>query len=92
LQISLEKMQPLHYYGNMPVIQRFANCRVRINHKDHPPPHFHVITNDGREALVTINPIKIAQGHVTAREISEVLAWAGKHPAWLDRIFKELQQ
>jgi len=34
----------------MPVIQRFSNCRVRINPKDYLPPHFHVQLNDGRQA------------------------------------------
>lgn len=36
----------------MPVVERFPQCRVRINAKDHPPPHFHVLLNDGREAWV----------------------------------------
>jgi hypothetical protein len=38
----------------MPVVVRFPHCRVRINAKDHPPPHFHVLLNDGREEWVTI--------------------------------------
>jgi len=61
----------------MPLIQRFANCRVRINPKDHPPPHFHVELNDGR---------------VAAREIAEVLAWAKERQAWLAQTFEELQR
>ena len=76
----------------MPVIQRFANCRVRINAKDHPPSHFHVQMNDGREAWVAINPIEIIHGRVVAREIAEVLAWAKERQAWLTQTFEELQQ
>lgn len=76
----------------MPVIQRFANCRVRINAKDHPPPHFHVQMNDGREAWVTINPIEIIHGRVAAREIAQVLAWAKECQTWLAQTFEELQQ
>ena len=78
--------------GRMPVIQRFANCRVRINSKDHQPPHFHVQLNDGREAWVSISPIKIIHGRVATREIAEVLAWAKEHQAWLAQTFEELQR
>lgn len=43
--------------GRMPVIKRFANCVVRINLKDHAPPHFHIVMNDGREAWVKIDTL-----------------------------------
>jgi hypothetical protein len=76
----------------MPVIERFANCRVRINVKDHPPPHFHVLLNDGREAWVTIAGLKIVYGKVSAREIASVLIWAKDHQAQLMAKFEELQR
>jgi hypothetical protein len=76
----------------MPVIERFANCRVKINPWDHPPPHFHVLMNDGREAWVTIAEQKIVYGKVVAREIAEVLAWAAKNRTKLAAKFKELQR
>jgi len=76
----------------MPLIQRFANCRIRINSKHHPPPHFHVLLNDGREAWVTIDPIKIIHGRVALREIAEVLSWAKGRQAWLAQTFEELQR
>jgi hypothetical protein len=76
----------------MAVIQRFTNCRVRIRPKDHPPPHFHVELNDGREAWVRIDPIEIIHGRVAAREITEVLAWAKERQAWLAQTFEELQR
>ena len=76
----------------MPVIQRFANARVRINTRDHPPPHFHVQLNDGREAWVRIAPLEIIHGRVAAREIAEVLAWASERQAWLTQTFEDLQR
>jgi len=76
----------------MPVIERFANCRVRINAKDHPPPHFHVLLNDGREAWVTISELTIVHGKVTAREIGNVLTWAEDNRAILANTFEELQR
>ncbi|WP_234026740.1 DUF4160 domain-containing protein [Melaminivora suipulveris] len=76
----------------MPVLQRFANCRVRMYVKDHPPPHFHVQLNDGREAWVSIRPLQIIHGRVAAREIAEVLAWASERQDWLRDTFEELQR
>ena len=76
----------------MPVVARFPDCRIRINAKDHPPPHFHVLLNDGREAWVTITELKIVHGKVAAREIAEVLAWANENRAMLAARFEELQR
>ncbi len=75
----------------MPVIQRFTHCRVRINAKDHPPPHFHVLMNDGREAWVRIDTQEIIHGKIASREIAEVLAWAKVNREKLAEIFEELQ-
>lgn len=86
-------MQPLHYYQhNMPVIKRFAHCVVRINPKDHAPPHFHVVMNDAREAWVKIDTVEIIHGKVAAREIAEVLTWAKSNRETLAAKFEELQQ
>lgn len=82
----------MHYSDAMPVIKRFTYCRVRINANDHPPPHFHVLMNDGREAWVTIAERKILHGKVAAREITDVLAWASDHQAMLAATFEELQR
>lgn len=76
----------------MPVIQRFPNCRVAINPRDHAPPHFHVVLNDGREAWVAIATMEILHGKVAAREITDVLAWARTNQAMLAQKFEELQQ
>lgn len=75
----------------MPVIQRFSSCRVAINPRDHAPPHFHVVLNDGREAWVAIATLEILHGKVAAREIPDVLAWARTNQAMLTRKFEELQ-
>jgi hypothetical protein len=76
----------------MPVIQRFPQCVVRLNPKDHAPPHFHVIMNDGREAWVRIDSGEIIYGKIAAREISQILDWAKSHRETLAAKFAELQQ
>jgi hypothetical protein len=76
----------------MSVIQHFPHCRVKLKAKDHPPPHVHVLLNDGREAWVTIAELKIDHGKVTAREIADVLAWARVKRTLLATTFEELQR
>lgn len=76
----------------MPVIQRFAQSRLRINANDHPPPHFHVLLNDGREAWITIHGLEIVHGKVVAREIAQELSWAKANRELLARLFEELQE
>jgi hypothetical protein len=73
----------------MPVIQRFATCVVRVNLRDHLPPHFHVVMNDGREALVRIDTLQIIRGKVPDRELVEALAWASKNRLLLMKKFEE---
>lgn len=76
----------------MPVIKRFANCVVRINLKDHAPPHFHIVMNDGRELCVRIDTTEIIHGKVALREVAEVLDWATSNRTFLAAKFEELQQ
>jgi hypothetical protein len=76
----------------MPIIKRFANCRVSINPKDHNPPHFHVRMNDDREAWVAIATLEILHGKVFVREIADVLDWARANCGLLADKFEELQQ
>lgn len=76
----------------MPVVERFSNCRVRINANDHPPPHFHVLMNDGREAWVIIADLQIVYGKVATREISDVVLGCGKPKDAGSQVFMELQQ
>ena len=78
--------------GIMPVIQRFANCLVRINAKDHAPPHFHIVMNDGREAWVRMDTVEIIHGKVAVREVAAVLEWAAANREFLAAKFEELQQ
>lgn len=76
----------------MPLIKRFVHCQIRINLKDHAPPHFHVLMRDGREALIAISDLKILRGKVSGRDLSEVLQWAADNKDILLDKFKELQK
>lgn len=58
----------------MPTIKRFATCRIELRFRDHLPPHVHVLTGDGRDAMVIIHAPSIV-GPVKRHEIREALAW-----------------
>jgi len=73
----------------MPLIQRFLDCAVFINTRDHNPPHFHVRMSDGREVLVVIANFDIISHDVSKREIREVLSWAENNKGLLFAKFKE---
>jgi Domain of unknown function (DUF4160) len=76
----------------MPVIKRFHNCALRINFKDHAPPHFHIVMNDGREVWVKIDTLEIIRGKIAQREIADALAWAATQHSFLSAKFEELQE
>jgi len=73
----------------MPVIHRFSFCVVRINLRDHLPPHFHVVMKDGREVWVRIDNLQVIHGKVPARELVDVMAWARKNRLLLMKKFEE---
>lgn len=76
----------------MPLIQRFFNCAIYINTRDHNPPHFHVRMNDGREALVEIGTLVVHADHIDRRQIRDALAWAAEHFDLLMEKFREYNQ
>jgi len=45
---------------------------------DHNPPHFHVRYNDYR-ALISIDELKVLEGHLPARILGLVIEWAELH-------------
>lgn len=57
---------------------------------DHNPPHFHVLANDGSEALVDLASLQVMGGSVRPAVLKEVLAWASQNVALLATKWKEL--
>jgi hypothetical protein len=63
-------------------MQRFQDSRVLLYHGDHPPPHVHVVLNDGRECIVEIGSLLVI-GKVIKREIREALSWIASEESFL---------
>lgn len=57
---------------------------------DHKPPHFHLMANDGDQALVEIKGLTVIRGQVNAAASKEALSWARQNWAALAARWKEL--
>ena len=57
---------------------------------DHNPPHFHVLANDGSEALIDLASLRVIDGTVRPAVLKESLAWASQNVALLATKWKEL--
>jgi len=59
----------------MPELSRFLGISILMYFDDHNPPHFHVKYNDDR-ASISINELKVLEGHLPARILGLVIEWA----------------
>ena len=76
----------------MPTVQRFSRCRIEMYFGDHPPPHFHIITNSNERVAVTIERLVVRAGSANPRDIAEALAWAANHRRELFAIWMKLSE
>ena len=59
----------------MPELCRFRGAVIQIFHRDHNPPHFHVLYGDD-VAEVDINSVHITEGSLPRHIERLVLEWA----------------
>jgi len=62
----------------MPELSRFLGISILMYFDDHNPPHFHVRYNDYR-AIISIDELKVLEGHLPARILGLVIEWAVLH-------------
>jgi hypothetical protein len=58
--------------------QRFYGIIIRVYHRDHAPPRFHVFYQ-GREAKIDIENLELMTGRLPRRAPDLVLDWAELH-------------
>jgi Domain of unknown function (DUF4160) len=75
----------------MPTVAGFNRCRITMYFADHPPPHFHIITNDDRECVYRIDTLELWDGDC-ARDADEALAWAAANREELYRRWLEYSE
>jgi hypothetical protein len=62
----------------MPTISRFFGIVIRMYHREHAPPHFHVIYGD-QWAAIAIESLEVIEGWLGRRAAGLVLDWAELH-------------
>jgi hypothetical protein len=62
----------------MPTICSFLGIVIRMYHRDHGPPHFHAYYGDAG-AVLEIETLRVASGHLPRRALALVLEWAFQH-------------
>jgi hypothetical protein len=62
----------------MPTISVFYGIIIRMYHRDHAPPHFHVLYQDN-EAKIDIENLEVMAGYLPRRALGLVLDWAELH-------------
>ncbi len=75
----------------MPEISRFYGIVIRINFREHLPPHFHA--EYGEEmALIDIRTLAVFEGHLPPKAMGLVAEWASLHQAELQQAWDRAQQ
>lgn len=74
----------------MSTLTRLPKSKLTMYAGDHNPPHFHVLANDGSEALVDLASLRVLDGAVRPSVLKEALAWASQNVAVLTAKWKEL--
>ncbi|MBM3763629.1 MAG: DUF4160 domain-containing protein [Acidobacteria bacterium] len=62
----------------MPEVSHFFGISIRFYFNNHEPPHFHAQYGEC-EALLAIDTLRIARGHLPSRALALVLEWAALH-------------
>jgi hypothetical protein len=71
------------------LIEKFKGVKIEIYANEHPPPHFHVKTNNG-SASFTISDCKLVDGdYFLSRRQREIQAWHAQHKQDLIRCWNE---
>ena len=74
----------------MATLIRLPKSKLTLYAGDHNPPHFHVLANDGSEALIDMASLRVIDGAVRPTVLKETLAWAGQNVALLATKWKEM--
>lgn len=62
----------------MPELSRFYGVVIRINFREHNPPHFHARYAEA-EASVGIRDLALLEGRLPHRALGFVIEWASLH-------------
>lgn len=75
----------------MPILCRLDGTAIRINTRDHLPPHFHARYGDA-EIRIDITTFTVMTGSLPAARQRKLLRWAAAHQDELVRNWERAQQ
>jgi hypothetical protein len=75
----------------MPEISRFLGIIIRMFAKEHNPPHFHASYNND-EAIFSIDPLELIEGHLPPRIHGIVIEWASMYQKELMQNWNNLRK
>ena len=71
------------------LVEKFRDIKIEIYANEHPPPHFHVKTNNG-SASFTISDCEFVDGdYFLSMRMKEVRNWHAKHKPTLVRVWNK---
>lgn len=61
----------------MPTLVRLSDSvKICMYAGDHNPPHFHVLTGDGKAFMVRLDTLQVLAGAASAKAFASAVAWA----------------
>ena len=66
-------VQPLHCKG-LATLPRFPKSKITVHAADHNPSHFHMLANEGAEALIHLAALRLLDGSLQPGVLMKALA------------------
>lgn len=76
----------------MPIVEQFSRCRIDMYFRDHPPPHFHIITRSNERLAVVIETLVVLAGSADSRDVREAMSWAKDNRPTLRRLWRQYSE
>ena len=74
----------------MPTIAFFNGITVKVNFRDHSPPHCHVFAA-GHKAVLNIKSLQLTHGSLPTARLAGLLTWAARHQSELLQAWNDCQ-
>lgn len=68
----------------MPTIVELGSIQIRVYPRDHQPPHFHISTSDGVEAMIRISDLSMIKGRIRNSDLKLALKWARENRSLIE--------
>jgi hypothetical protein len=74
----------------MPTVASFNGITIKVNFRDHPPPHCHVFSA-GDKAVLNLQTLQLTHGSLPPARQAGLLRWAGRRQGGLLQAWNDCQ-